>query len=246
MKLDVVAFAAHPDDVELACSGTLISLIAQGKKVGIVDLTRGELGTRGTPELRKKEAEKAAEVIGVTVRENLGIEDGNIQNTRANQLKVMEMVRAYQPDLCFIPGPEDRHPDHRNANRLLVDALFFSGLKNIDTKSAGKAQKSWRPFHILQFMHNWPFDPDVIFDITATIETKEKAILAFSSQFNIPEGDDGPKTFISGSDFFEGLRGKARHYGHLIGVTFGEPFSYFGGPLPASNFDHLFQHKPIR
>lgn len=246
MKLDVLAIAAHPDDVELACSGTLVTLIRQGKKVGILDLTKGEMGTRGTPEIRLQEAQNAAKILGVTIRVNAELPDAGIQNTREQQLKIMEVVRRYQPEICFIPAPEDRHPDHRNTNRLCVDALFYSGLAKIETKSEGEAQNPWRPSHILQFMHNWPFEPDIVFDISDAIEIKEKAIKAFSTQFNVPEDDDGPETFISSSRFFEALRGKARNYGHQIGVAFGEPFLYFGGPLPAQNLDNLFTHKSIR
>lgn len=246
MKLDVLAIAAHPDDVELACSGTLAVLAGQGKRIGILDLTKGEMGTRGTPELRMQEAQNAAEILGVSIRENAGLPDAGIENNREQQLKIMEVVRQYQPDICFIPAPEDRHPDHRNANRLCGDALFYSGLQKLETKRNGKTQQPWRPAHILQFMHNWPFEPDIVFDISPVIDQKEKAIMAFSSQFNIPEGDDGPETFISSSRFFEALRGKARTYGHYIGASFGEPFLYYGGPLPAQNLDNLFSYKPIR
>ncbi|MEX0684911.1 MAG: bacillithiol biosynthesis deacetylase BshB1 [Balneolales bacterium] len=242
MKLDVMAFGAHPDDTELCCSGTLASLIKKGYKVGVVDFTQGEKGTRGTPEGRMIEADNAAKILGLSVRENLGLPDCGLDNTEAHRLEIIKVVRKYRPEICFINPLEDRHPDHVNASRLAIDALFYSGLKNIITKG----QDPWRPYHVLHYMQNYPFEPTIVYDISDTIETREKAILAFESQFNIPESDSGPKTYISEGRFFEALRGKARHYGHLIGVEYGEPFLYYGGPIPAKDLNFLMETKPIR
>ncbi|MEX0772480.1 MAG: bacillithiol biosynthesis deacetylase BshB1 [Balneolales bacterium] len=242
MKLDVLAIAAHPDDTELCCAGTLASLVKRGYKVGVLDLTHGEMGTRGTPEGRLQEAKNAAKILGLSVRENLGLPDCGLVNTSAHREAIIRVVRKYQPDICFINAPADRHPDHRNASRLTEDALFYGGLSKITTNN----QQAWRPHHILHYMQHWPFEPTIVFDISDTLAIKEEAILAFESQFNVPEKDTGPKTYISGGAFFEALRGKARHYGHMIGVEFGEPFLYHGGPMPALNLDFLMETKPVK
>ncbi|MEX2396350.1 MAG: bacillithiol biosynthesis deacetylase BshB1, partial [Balneolales bacterium] len=235
MKLDVLAIAAHPDDTELCCAGTLASLIQKGYRVGVLDLTQGEMGTRGTPEGRILEAENAAKVLGLSVRENIGLPDCGLENIPAHREAIIKVVRKYQPDICFINAPADRHPDHRNAARLAEDALFYGGLRNLKTDD----QQPWRPGHILHYMQHWPFDPTIVFDISDTLELKEKAILAFESQFNVSKDDSGPKTYVSGESFFEALRGKARHYGQMIGVEFGEPFLYYGGPIPAKDLNFL-------
>lgn len=244
MKLDVLAIAAHPDDTELSCAGTLAALVLQGLRVGVLDLTQGEMGTRGTPELRLHEAQNAAKVLGLVVRENIALPDCGLNNTPEHCLKIIEMVRKYQPDVCFINAPDDRHPDHGNAARLTIDALFYSGLMKIETSNSGSKQLPWRPFHVLHYMQNRTFTPSVVFDITETIDIKEKAILAFSSQFNIENPGDEPETYISSKGFFEQLRSRARHYGHQIGVQFGEPFLYYGGPIPLHNLDIFTSHKP--
>ncbi|MEX0681090.1 MAG: bacillithiol biosynthesis deacetylase BshB1 [Balneolales bacterium] len=246
MKLDVLAIAAHPDDTELCCSGTLVALARSGKKVGVLDLTHGEMGTRGTPEKRLEEAQKAAGILGLSVRENAGLPDCGLDNTSPFREKIIQFVRRYQPDICFVNAPEDRHPDHRNAANLTLDALFYSGLKKLETRDNGDRQSPWRPHHILHYMQHWPFRPTMVFDITDTIDLKEQAIRAFSSQFDIDEQDEGPHTYVSDRRFFEALRSRAREYGQQIGVPFGEPFLYYGGPLPVSNLDFLFQSKPMR
>ena len=272
MKLDILAIAAHPDDVELCCAGTLSALARSGKKVGVLDLTRGEMGTRGTPELRLQEAQKAAEILGLSVRANAGLPDCGLENTPAQRDVIIRYVRHFRPDICFVNAVEDRHPDHRNAARLTLDALFYSGLGKLETlesdmpaggleRSSGNdagsstetgkeydhlSQKPWRPRHILHFMQHWPFDPTFVFDITQTIDIKEKAIRAFASQFDVSENDEGPQTYVSGKRFFDALRGRARDYGQQIGVEFGEPFLYYGGPVPLSSLDVLFGSKPQR
>lgn len=241
-KLDILAIAAHPDDTELTCSGTLAKLCKQGKKVGVLDLTQGEMGTRGTPEQRLDEAQKAADILGLTVRKNLGLPDCGLQNTEYHQRLIMEVVREYQPDICLINAPDDRHPDHRDASALASDVLFYSGLDKIHTyDNIGDLQKPWRPKHILHYLQHWNLEPSIVFDITDSIEIREQAILAFESQFNNPKKEGEPETYVSTPEFFEMLRGRARHYGQLIGVEFGEPFIYRGSPVPMSSFDNLLE-----
>ncbi len=247
MQLDVLAIAAHPDDVELCCAGTLAALVKSGRKAGILDLTRGEMGTRGSPELRLEEAQNAAGILGVSVRENAGLPDCGLENTFKHREAVIRNIRKYRPDICFINAKEDRHPDHRNAARLALDALFYAGLNKLETRDeSGELQQPWRPHHILHFMQHWPFDPTLVFDITETMNLKEKAIRAFASQFNADENDAEPQTYVSSGRFFESLRGRAREYGQQIGVTFGEPFLYHGGPIPVSDLEFLFKARPER
>ncbi len=249
MKLDVLAIAAHPDDVELCCAGTLASLVRSGRNVGVLDLTRGEMGTRSTPEIRLKEAQRAAEILGLAVRMNAGLPDCGLENTSSQREVIIRHVRRLRPDVCIINAPEDRHPDHSNAARLSLDALFYSGLSKLETRDDtddAKRQEPWRPHHILHFMQHWPFDPTFVFDISATIDIKEKAIRAFASQFDANEDDTEPQTYVSSKRFFKALRGRAREYGQQIGVTFGEPFLYSGGPMPLNSLDVLLSSKPRR
>lgn len=245
IKLDVLALAAHPDDTELSCSGTLAALVKQGLKVGVVDLTRGEMGTRGTPEQRLIEANTAADIIGLQVRDNLGLPDCGLDNTEHHRKSIIEAVRMYRPDICFINSPDDRHPDHGKAAILCIDALFYAGLQKIETfYPTGEPQEPWRPFHILHYMQDRPFVPDIVFDISDTIDIKEKAILAFGSQFNITNPGDEPETYISSTAFFDNLRARSRDFGHQIGVQYGEPFKYYGGPIPFRSLAQLLDHKP--
>jgi N-acetylglucosamine malate deacetylase 1 len=247
MKLDVLALAAHPDDTELSCAGTLAALVKQGLRVGVIDLTQGEMGTRGTPEKRLQEAQDASTILGLSVRTNLGLPDCNLTNTEEHRRAIIRAVRTYQPDICFINSPDDRHPDHANAARLSIDALFYSGLVKIETvDDDGKLQQPWRPHHILHYMQDRTFTPNIVFDITDTIDLKEKAILAFTSQFNISEPGDEPATYISSRSFFDNLRARAMHFGHMIGVGYGEGFIYYGGPLPATSLNFLLGHKQKR
>ncbi len=246
-KLDILALSAHPDDTELCCGGTLAALVNQGKKTGVIDFTRGEMGTRGTPEQRMEESKKAAAIIGLSVRENLGIPDTRLENTREFQKKIIRKVRTFRPHVCLVGAPSDRHPDHGNGTRLALDALYYSGLAKIETNGPdGNPQEHWRPSHVLHFMQDRPFEPDIVFDITETFETKKKAILAFQSQFNVKEPGDEPATYISGREFFKGIEARARHYGHLIGTKYGEPFKYYNGPLPLATFEALFETNPMR
>lgn len=244
MKLDVLAIAAHPDDVELCCAGTLASLARSGKKTGVLDLTRGEMGTRGTPQLRLEEAQRAAGILGLAVRDNAELPDCGLDNTPAHRESIIRHVRQYQPEICLVNAPDDRHPDHRNAARLTLDALFYSGIARL--KVHGDKHGPWRPRHILHFMQHWPFEPTFVFDISDTIGIKEDAIRAFASQFYVGKDDDGPQTYVSSKRFFEALRGRAREFGQQIGVEFGEPFLYYGGPVPLSDLDVLFSSTPQR
>lgn len=246
-RLDVLAIAAHPDDTELCCGGTLAALVKQGKKVGVIDMTRGEMGSRGTPEQRLEESERAAEIIGFTIRENLGLPDTQLGNTPQYRKKIISKIRQYRPHICLVGAPSDRHPDHGNATRLALDAIFYSGLIKIESYDGeGNKQEPWRPSHILHYMQDRPFEPDIVFDISETFETKKKAIRAFETQFDVEDTGDEPKTYISSKRFFKGIEARARHYGHLIGATYGEPFKYHNGPVPMKSFETLFETKPTR
>ena len=246
-KLDVLAFAAHPDDTELCCGGTLAKLVKQGKKVGVIDFTKGEMGTRGTPGQRMQESADAAEIIGLTVRDNLGLPDTKLKNKRKHQKRIIQKIRGHRPHICLVGAPYDRHPDHGYGTGLALDALYYSGLAKIETADGdGNPQERWRPSHILHYMQDRPFDPDIVFDISDTFEIKKKAILAFETQFNVSDPEDEPETYISSKEFFEGIEARARHYGHLIGAKYGEPFKYYNGPLPLNSFEVLFETEPFR
>jgi len=247
MKADILAFGAHPDDTELGCSGTLAVLAKEGKTVVVADLTRGEMGSRGTVENRRKEAEEAAGIIGLSGRVNLGLPDSELVNNRESQLPIIEVVRHYRPHICILPAPYDRHPDHGNASALLLDAIFYSGLVKIQTRDkARKVQDPHRPAHVIHYMQDQPFEPDFIFDISDTLEIKEKAIKAFASQFDVDSPGNEPATYISDPAFFEALRARAKHFGHLGGFEYGEAFKYSPKPFPAKSLDFLMETSPKR
>jgi bacillithiol biosynthesis deacetylase BshB1 len=247
MKLDYLAFAAHPDDVELAMGGTMAVLAAQGKSIGICDLTRGEMGTRGSTDQRKKESVKASEILGLSVRENLGLPDAGLKNTREFQLPVIQIIRKYRPDIVFINAPDDRHPDHGHAAELLIDALFFSGLRKLETfDDAGKAQEVWRPHHTFHYMQDRPFEPSIIIDVSDYFEHRLDSILAYESQFNAKTSSEEPQTYISSPAFFEQIKARARVLGHQIGCEYGEGFLYHKGPIPAKDFSMFESVKPTR
>ncbi|TVQ65372.1 MAG: bacillithiol biosynthesis deacetylase BshB1, partial [Balneolaceae bacterium] len=236
MKSDLMAFGAHPDDTELACSGTLASLIQKGSVVVVADLTRGEMGSRGTPELRLQEAEEAAGILGLAKRVNLGLPDTRLMNIRENQLPIIETVRSLRPHVCLIPAPADRHPDHVHASTLLLDALFYSGLAKIETQDPeGQIQEPYRPVHILHYIQDDFLQPDFVYDISDTFHLKEKAIAAFASQFNVADPGDEPATYISDPAFIESVRARARLLGHMGGYTYGEGFISAKKPVPLSS-----------
>ncbi len=223
MKLDILAFGAHPDDVELGAGGTLLKHASMGHKTGIVDLTRGELGTRGSAELRKQEAANAAKILGISARENLGFADGFFVNDKEHQLEVVKMIRKYQPELVIANAPHDRHPDHGRGSELVKQACFLAGLKNVETILDGNPQEAWRPkavYHYIQFM---PIDPDVLVDISGFNEKKMEAIMAYSSQFYNPKSDE-PATAISSKNFVDSIEYGAKNMGKIIGVDAAEGF----------------------
>jgi bacillithiol biosynthesis deacetylase BshB1 len=222
-KLDILAFGAHPDDVELGCAGTLLGAIAEGKKVGVIDLTKGELGTRGTTSQRLKEAQLASEVMGLTIRENLGMADGFFKNNKENQFAIIETIRRFQPSIVFCNAPEDRHPDHGRASNLVEDASFLSGLSKIQTMHNGVAQDAWRPTQVFHYIQSRSLTPNFVVDISAHMDKKMESILTHSSQFYDPNSNE-PETFISGTAFLEFVKGRAKELGQQIGVQYAEGF----------------------
>lgn len=225
MKLDILAIGVHPDDVELGCSGTLINEIKRGKKVGILDLTQGELGTRGTIETRYEEAANAAMAIGVQVRENLKMRDGFFKNDEEHQLQLITAIRKYQPDIVIGNVLHDRHPDHGRAGHLIADACFLSGLVKIETQDKGEKQDKWRPAYVLHYIQDWYHEPDLLIDITDVFEQRMKSIEAYSTQFHSSGADaNGPQTYISTPDFLESVIARARMLGKRIGVKYAEGF----------------------
>ncbi len=219
----VLAIAAHPDDVELSCSGVLMMEKMQGKKVFIVDLTEGELGTRGTNEIRRQEAQDAHSVMGLDGRENLQLPDGFFQNDRQNQLAVIKAIRKYRPDIILTNAPSDRHPDHGRAAELVRDAAWLSGLRKIITEENGIEQEPCRPKYVFNFIQDRYLQPSFVYDITPVMEKKIKAIRAFRSQFDTqPDGE--PQTYISTPDFLQSIIDRARMMGKMIGVPYAEGF----------------------
>ncbi|RLJ72918.1 bacillithiol biosynthesis deacetylase BshB1 [Pedobacter alluvionis] len=224
MKLDILVIAVHPDDAELCCSGTILKHIALGKKVGIVDLTRGELGTRGTAETRDEEAADSAKILGLHVRENLRLRDGFFQNDEFHRLEVIKAIRKYQPEIILSNALEDRHPDHGRAGDLVYDSVFLSGLPKIETLIDGVKQEAHRPRLLLQYIQDRYLKPDIIVDISDHMDKKIESIKAFKTQFYNPDVDD-LQTYISSPEFFESVIGRSREFGKSIGATFGEGFT---------------------
>ena len=219
MKLDILVMAAHTDDAELSCAGTILKHIAAGKKVGIVDFTRGELGTRGTPEIRLQESADATKILGLHARENLGIRDGFFRNDEETQLKLIEVIRKYQPDIVLANALEDRHPDHGKGAQLAIDACFLSGLRQIKTGDL----PAWRPAQVYHYIQDRYLEPDFVVDISAHWDQKEAAIRAFKSQFFDPNSAE-PASYISSPDFLNFIQARAMEMGHKIGVKYGEGF----------------------
>lgn len=218
MKLDILAIAAHPDDVEISAGGTVLKSIQQGKKVGIVDLTRGELGSRGSGDLRMIEAEAASKILGISARVNLGLADGFFEINEASLRKIIEQIRIYRPEIVLTNAPSDRHPDHGRASKLVRDACFYSGLRKIET-----GQEAWRPKAVYMFNQDFYNKPDFVVDVTEFWETKMEALKAYGSQFFDPNSKE-PKTPISGEEFFDFLRARSMDFGRPAGYLLAEGF----------------------
>ena len=224
MKLDLLAFGVHPDDVELSCSGTLLVEKKKGGKVGIIDLTRGELGTRGTAQTREEEAEDSAKILGVDVRDNLDMEDAFFRNDEENQRKIITVLRKYQPEVILCNAPDDRHPDHGRAAKLVADAAFLSGLRKIETLDKKNKQEIWRPKYVFNYIQDQYFTPSFVIDISEVIEKKLAAIMAFKTQFFTSENNNEPQTYISSPEFLESVINRSKMFGKMIGVTHAEGF----------------------
>jgi bacillithiol biosynthesis deacetylase BshB1 len=244
MKLDILAIGVHPDDVELGCSGTLINEIKLGKKAGIVDLTQGELGTRGTIETRYKEAANAAMLMGVHIRENLKMRDGFFKNDEEHQLKLITAIRKYQPSIIIGNVLHDRHPDHGRAGQLIADSCFLAGLAKIETKDEnGNAQQRWRPSYVLHYIQDWYHEPDLLIDISDVFEQRMKAIKAYTTQFHTAgEDKGGTQTYISTPDFLESVVARTRMFGKRIGVKYAEGF-ISEKKIGINNLDALIQNE---
>lgn len=224
MKLDILAFGAHPDDVEIGCGATIAKSIANGLKVGIIDLTRGELGSRGTPEIRAKEAADAAEILGVSIRENLGFADGFFSNDKAHQMRVIEILRKYQPRIVLCNAIDDRHLDHPKGGELVSNACFLSGLKRIETTADGVMQEAWRPKQVYHYIQWKNIEPDFVVDVSDYIVTKIAAVHAYKSQLYNPNSKE-PETPITTQNFFDSIKYRAQDLGRLVGVDCAEGFT---------------------
>lgn len=225
MKLDLVVLAAHPDDAEMSCGGTIASAIAQGKKVGIIDFTRGELGTRGTPEIRAAEAAAASKILNISVRENLGFRDGFFKNDEEHQMKLIAAIRRYQPEIVLANAIEDRHPDHGKGAALAIDACFYSGLRMIKTFDFdGSEQVAWRPKALYNYIQDRFIKPDLVVDISKYWDLKEASIRAYRSQFYDPNSKE-PESYLTSPEFLEFLKARSQEMGHMIGAKFGEGYT---------------------
>jgi bacillithiol biosynthesis deacetylase BshB1 len=223
MNLDVLVFAAHPDDAELSMGGTIAKMTKNNFKVGIIDLTKGELGTRGTVEIRQKEAFLAAGVLKVSLRENLLIPDGDIERKKENQMKVVMAIRRYRPKIIFAPYFNDRHPDHIHTSRLVKEAMFSTGLSKLKTFDREVVQNAYRPKKLYYYMQTYQFEPSFIVDISDCFETKMKAVQCYGSQFHDPRSKE-PETFISRPEFINFIESRAQVFGFQIDKKYGEPF----------------------
>ena len=236
MKLDILAIGVHPDDVELSCSGTLLKHIATGKQCGVLDLTRGELGTRGNAELRTKEANEAAMLLGVAIRKQLDMKDGFFQQNEEHLLQIIKVLREFRPEIVLANAVSDRHPDHGRAAKLIADACFYSGLVKIQTEVDGEQQEAWRPKAVYHYIQDNFIHPDFVIDVSDHIETKRKAIMCFSSQFYDPSSTE-PVTPISSPEFLETLFAKMSMWGRAIGVKYAEGYTVNRYPGVKDLFD---------
>lgn len=224
IKLDILAIGAHPDDVELGCGATLAKEISKGKKVGILDLTRGELGTRGSAEIRDNESSRAATILGAVLRENLAFRDGFFTNDELHQLEVIKMIRKFKPEIVLCNAIKDRHIDHGKGSNLVSDACFLSGLIKIKTTFDGKTQEAWRPKQVYHYIQWENLKPDFIVDVTGFIDSKIEAVRAYGSQFYDPNSKE-PSSPISSKNFLESVSYRAKDLGRLIGKEYGEGFN---------------------
>lgn len=238
-KLDILAFGVHPDDVELGCSGTLLVSVSRGKKVGIVDLTQGELGTRGNAETRKEEAAAAAKVLKASARVNLQMADGFFQHDEVNIKKIISVIRRFRPEIVLCNAPEDRHPDHGRSAKLVEDAAFLSGLRKIETKDGDHNQEAWRPSYVFHYIQDRFLQPDFVFDISHVIDRKLEAVKCYSTQFFNPDLKE-PETYISSPEFFESVKARAMMLGKRIGVKYAEGY-ISKKMIGISTFDSLIQ-----
>lgn len=237
MKLDILAIGAHPDDVELGCSGTLAKEISLGKKVGILDLTRGELGSRGTAETRDKESIEASKTLGIQVRDNLGFRDGFFVNDEVHQLEIIKIIRKYKPEVVFCNAIEDRHIDHGKGSKLASDACFLSGLRRIETNLENTLQEAWRPKHVFHYIQWQPIEPDFVVNISGFIDKKIDAVKAYKTQFYDPKNTNEPNTPISNLNFLESVTYRAKDFGRIVGVDYAEGFTTEKYPAINSVFD---------
>ncbi|PZD76931.1 bacillithiol biosynthesis deacetylase BshB1 [Mesonia sp. K7] len=236
MKLDILGIGAHPDDVELGCGGTLAKEISRGKKVGILDLTRGELGTRGSAEIRDQEANTAAGILGVKMRMNLEFSDGFFINNASHQLEIIKVLRKYRPTIVLCNAVHDRHIDHGKGAKLTADACFLSGLRKIETTYEGNKQEAWRPKQVLHYIQWYDLEPDIIVDISGFMDKKLASVKAYASQF-YKENTDEPSTPISSNNFLESVTYRAQNLGRLIGTDAAEGFTTGRCPAVDSVFD---------
>lgn len=220
-QIDILAFGAHPDDVELSAAGILLAHKAKGYSIGIIDLTEGELGTRGTVETRYAEAAKSAEILGLSARVNLNLGDGRFQNTPEEQAKIIEQIRRFRPKIVLCNAPSDRHPDHGRGSKLVADACFFSGLRKIETEWEGEKQEAYRPEFVYHYIQDYFLEPDLVIDVTEFVDTKIESIKAFNTQFYSPDSKE-PATPISGEHFFEYIRSRMSGLGRFIGAQYAE------------------------
>ncbi len=240
MQLDILAFGVHPDDVELSCSGTILASIHQGKKVGIVDLTRGELGTRGSAEIRDREAADAAKILGVHHRENLRMADGFFTHSEENLRKIIVVLRKFRPSVILANAVEDRHPDHGRSAKLIADAAFLAGLQKIETvDEKGNPQQAFRPTQVFHYIQDRVLTPDFVFDVTPYYETKMESIRAYTTQFYSAESNE-PSTYISSPQFLETVKGRDMMMGKKIGVLYGEGF-ITEKTVGILDFNHIIQ-----
>ncbi|HKJ48707.1 MAG TPA: bacillithiol biosynthesis deacetylase BshB1 [Christiangramia sp.] len=236
MKLDILAVGAHPDDVELSCSGTIAKEVDRGKKVGILDLTRGELGTRGTAEIRDKEAKAAADILGVVMRHNLEFSDGFFENNTAHKLEIIKILRKYKPEIVLCNAVEDRHIDHGKGAKLVSEACFLSGLRKIETIMNGNKQEAWRPKHVFHYIQWKNLKPDFVVDISGYLDKKVESVLAYRSQF-FNENSNEPETPISSSNFLDSITYRAKDMGRLINTEHAEGFNVERNVAVDSIFD---------